>query len=218
MSTSPNTKVQRNGQTLTRRAWDLIADAARAAGLDPDDIYVGQGGFKGGGGASASAGTHDGGDVFDIRLRNLPHSKWVTFNTELRRRNVCAWVRSADYGWTSTGPHIHGVLRDSYYPLSSGAKQQVRDYDNGRNGLASGRPDPFPRPKQYPYRGIALVKVAGVIRPSASQIAAVLKTGTSRVRAYNPKLRARRAKIGEWVRVPPGATVPKSGVIRVKAL
>jgi hypothetical protein len=148
--TSPNDRVTVDGQTLTRRVWALIADASAAVGLS-EPVAVGQGGYKGGGGASASAGTHDGGDVFDLRISRIPESKWVPLNTELRKRNVCAWVRSPEYGWTSTGPHLHGVVRDSHDPLSPGARKQVENYDDGLNGLANEARDPFPRPAQHPY-------------------------------------------------------------------
>jgi hypothetical protein len=144
----PNARVTRGGQVLTARVWSLIADAGREAGVSP---VVVQGGYKGGGGANASAGTHDAGDVFDLRVRDLPNSQRVALAVALRRRNVCAWVRSPEYGWTKTAPHLHGVVRDSHDALSPGARAQVAQYDRGLNGLASRGPDPHPRPSQAPY-------------------------------------------------------------------
>jgi hypothetical protein len=146
----PHDKVTHGGQTLTRRVWALIADASQAIGLD-EPVEVGQGGFKGGGGASASAGTHDEGDVYDLRISQIPERLWVPLAVELRKRNACAWVRSPEYGWTSTGPHLHAVQRDSHYPLSRGARQQIENYDDGLNGLANGARDPHPRPEQHPF-------------------------------------------------------------------
>lgn len=148
--TSPDDLLSRNGQLLTRRVWAMLDAVADETGLT---VYVGQGGHKlrQGGGAGASAGTHDIGDVFDISLSRVPESSWVRLNTALRRWNACAWVRSPAYGWTSTGPHIHGVMRDSAHGLSTGARDQVRAYDAGKNGLKNGAPDPFPRPTQQHY-------------------------------------------------------------------
>ena len=142
----PNVKVTRNGQTLTQRVWDLLADVSREVGCP---VEVAQGGFKAGIGAGASAGTHDGGDVVDVRVANVPDHLRIPLVVALRKRNGCAWLRAPQYGWTSTGPHIHCVFRDSFYPLSGGARQQVDSYDRGRNGLANDGPDPFPRPVQH---------------------------------------------------------------------
>ena len=141
-----DTRETHGGQTLTKRVWLLIDDAARAVGLT--GVRVGQGGYKAGSGAGASAGTHDVGDVFDLSVRNVPADKQIPLVVELRKRNVCAWLRAPAYGWTQTGPHIHGVVRDSADGLSGGARQQVAAYDNGRNGLANNARDPFPRPAQ----------------------------------------------------------------------
>lgn len=145
---NPNEKIVRNGQTLTARVWSLLDSLSEKYGVP---MEVGQGGFKGSGGADASSGTHGGGDVFDLRVKLFPEKLWVPVNTDLRRNNGCAWVRSPAYGWTLTGSHIHCVMRDSYYPLSPGAKQQVASYDRGHNGLAGDAADPFPRPVQRPY-------------------------------------------------------------------
>lgn len=152
---APNDKIAVDGITLTERVWCLLADSYTEVGLlfVRGNTCVGQGGFRAedGGGADASAGTHDHGDVFDLRLGDIPERLWVPLNTVLRSHNVCSWVRSEQYGWTSSGAHIHGVVRDSFYPLSPGATQQVRAYDLGLNGLANDGDDPFPRPEQVPY-------------------------------------------------------------------
>lgn len=142
-----NDRVTVGGQTLTARVWSLVAAAAGEAGI-PTPVVV-QGGYKGGsGGAAASAGTHDQGDVFDLRTRDLTTIQITRLVLALRRRDVCAWHRPATKSW---GPHIHGVVRDSHDGLSPAARQQVRDYDAGRNGLANDGADPHPRPTQHPY-------------------------------------------------------------------
>lgn len=152
---APNDKItSSSGTRLTARAWASIEDAFTEIGLDFDpDENVGQGGFRKeqGGGAEASAGTHDIGDVADIRTRVIPSSKMIPLVIALRKRGWCAWPRTAEYGWS--GPeHIHAVLRDSYYGLSDGARQQVDAYDRHTNGLANDAHDPLPHPEQRPYQ------------------------------------------------------------------
>lgn len=142
----------RDGQELTPRVWALIDEVAAEVGVD---LVVVQGGYKGGGGADASAGTHDRGDVFDLSVDGLSAAEALAVVDELRRRNGCAWLRSPAYGWTSTGPHIHCVMRDSADGLSPGALAQVASYDAGRNGLANNGPDPHPRPPQRHWQPAA---------------------------------------------------------------
>lgn len=140
----------RHGQRLSARAWALIEDAAAEAGIAPGVAWVSQGGYKGvGGGASVSGSTHDQGDVFDLRVWNLRPQQVEPLVVALRRRNGCAWLRDAAHGWTSTGPHIHCVLRDSADGLSAGARWQVQQYDLGRNGLSNLGKDYHPRPTQH---------------------------------------------------------------------
>lgn len=145
-------KVTRNGQTLTARMWSMLEASYAAAGL-AGRLEVSQGSYKNGSGASASGSTHDGAGAADLRVVNLPSSARANLCerlvTELRRRGGCAWYRDEAHGGMS--PHIHVILRDEG-PLSSGAAQQVRDYDAGRNGLSNKGADYHPRPKQETYR------------------------------------------------------------------
>jgi hypothetical protein len=103
-------------------------------------------------GVSASAGTHDGGGAVDLSIAGMSEAAALRLVDQLRRRNGCAWLRTPKYGWPASagGPHIHCIVRDEP-GLSSGARQQVHDYDNHRNGLASGARDPHPRPTQHPF-------------------------------------------------------------------
>ncbi len=143
-------RVVKGGQELTARAWALIDTVGEELGLK---LEVVQGGFKAGSGAKASGSTHDTGDVFDIRSRTLPDDRLIEVVVAFRRRNVCMWLRDPAHGWSRTGPHLHGVLRDSVHGLSTGAAWQVADYDRGNNGLTGsshGR-DPFPRPEQMAF-------------------------------------------------------------------
>lgn len=147
-------KVTRGGQTLTARVWALLEDAYRAAGLDPARyLEVSQGSYKAGGGAAASGSTHDAAGAADLRTRNLPASAQANLCerlvVEIRKRGGCAWYRDQAHGGMS--PHVHVIVRDES-PLSSGAAQQVRDYDRGYNGLSNKGPDYHPRPAQLAYR------------------------------------------------------------------
>lgn len=153
MAVAENVKVTRSGQVLTQRVWDLIDYISETLGKP---IYIAQGGHKNtdnqaGGGAGASSGTHDIGDVVDIDDANLTEADVEKIVWLLRYWNGCAWYRSPANGWFQTGSHIHCVMRDSYYGLSAGARQQVDAYDRGLNGLANGGPDYHPRPTQHHY-------------------------------------------------------------------
>jgi hypothetical protein len=142
------TRQTRGGQTLDSRVWALIEDAAHAVGVG---YVVVQGSWSSS--VGASAGTHAGGGAFDLRSRDYTRAQALAMVAELRKRNVCAWWRTPEFGWPATagGPHIHGIVRDEP-GLSPAAARQVADYDRGLNGLASHGRDPFPRPPQHPYQ------------------------------------------------------------------
>jgi hypothetical protein len=125
----------------------LIADAAAAVGVP---YTVVQGSWSDS--VGASAGTHAGGGAFDLRSRDYTRAQALALVVELRKRNVCAWWRTPEFGWPATagGPHIHGIVRDEP-GLAPAAQRQVSDYDRGLNGLASQARDPFPRPPQAPF-------------------------------------------------------------------
>lgn len=145
-------RVTRNGQTLTARMWSMLEESYAAAGL-AGRLEVSQGSYKAGGGAAASGSTHDAAGAADLRVVNLPASARANLCerlvVELRKRGGCAWYRDEAHGGMS--PHIHVILRDEG-PLSSGASQQVRDYDAGRNGLSNKGSDYHPRPRQETFR------------------------------------------------------------------
>lgn len=130
---------------LTARVWALLRDAYKAAGLPETSLVVTQGSWHHG---SASGTTHDGGGAFDLRVWNLPAAKHEALVVELRKRNVCAWKRDKAHG--GFDPHIHGIVRDEA-DLSRGALYQCREYDQGRDGLASQGKDYHPRPTQHPF-------------------------------------------------------------------
>jgi hypothetical protein len=156
-----------NGERLSARVHALILDAAQAAGIDPADVVVIQGSRSS---AEASGGTHAGEGAFDLRTWNLPQHLLVRFVVELRKRNVCAWLRTPAYGWPASagGPHIHGLVRDEA-GLSAPALRQIALYDRGLNGLVSNAKDPFPRPTQHSFY---LSRWTAVIAPKTGVYAA----------------------------------------------
>jgi hypothetical protein len=99
-----------------------------------------------------SAGTHNGGGAFDLSVHGLTRAQQLRLISELRKRNVAAWLRSPEFGWPARlgGAHIHGIVRDEP-GLSAGARAQVVAYRLGRNGLASRRRDPHARPASLPF-------------------------------------------------------------------
>lgn len=112
-----------------------------------------QGSWRGGAGAAASAGTHDRGGVIDLRTWDLPSgiTPWQAL-VELRKAGLIAWYRTKVQGFD---PHIHAV--DYGNPdLHPSALAQVRAWERGENGLASGGPDDGPKvpiPKAPPASG-----------------------------------------------------------------
>lgn len=142
--TSPNDRITKNGKTLSRRVWAIIAHAKKAAGIPSDKAYVLQGSWHKGG---LSAGTHTGGGAADLSVRGLTEAEAIRLCVELRRWYGDAYLRSPKYGWPARlgGSHIHVIFADEP-GLSYGARRQVINYNNGKNALASNRNDPFPRP------------------------------------------------------------------------
>ena len=136
----------RPGVTLITADRLLIDDAAKAVGLDPSMVVVTKGSNVPP--DSLSGSTHAGPNgVWDQRVWNIPSGKIEPLIVELRKRNVCAWLRDQEHG--GFDPHIHCVRRDAT-GLSYAARQQVASYDRERNGLTgkSEGPDYHPRPTQ----------------------------------------------------------------------
>ena len=142
-----DTRVTRGGATLTARVWQELEAAYRECGVDPGRyLEVSQGSWEGD--VDASGSTHDGGGAYDLRTTVLPPYKAEPIVNALRRMGSCAWVRGDGDGMS---PHIHGIDRNED-GLSSGARDQVRWYDEGKTGLSSQGKDPNTyRPTQVAY-------------------------------------------------------------------
>jgi len=91
-------------------------------------------------GVAASAGTHDGGGAVDVWGKGGSHVAAEV--AALRKVGFAAWGRTPAQGpW---GYHEHAIAIGDP-ELSSGARNQVTAYKNGRNGLASNGRDTFTR-------------------------------------------------------------------------
>lgn len=120
--------------TKYMRAWWLRV--TEELGFEPTIV---QGAFmaRAGGGASDSAGYHDGAGCLDLRTWDRTADEIDQTIRVLRRYGAAAWRRDQRHGMD---PHIHFVLGTDR-PLDGGAAYQWRQYLDGRNGLASNGPD-----------------------------------------------------------------------------
>lgn len=86
-------------------------------------------------GVAASAGTHDGGGAVDVRCVGDSTSLKVLKVHYLRAVGFAAWHRPYNWDGIGGGEHIH--CEEIGNPnLSSGAKSQITQWNNGTNGLA----------------------------------------------------------------------------------
>lgn len=115
---------------VNRRTEAMLTEVIRLSGVTPTIV---QGSYRAGNGASASAGTHDGGGVIDLRTWNLNVDQRTKLLSALRAVGFVAWYRTTAQGFD---PHIHAVAKGDL-DLDPSAAQQVRDAANGLNGLAS---------------------------------------------------------------------------------
>ena len=149
VTTRVNLGLDTSGRSLVLDTRTLAKLRAAEARLGFKFTIV-QGSYRAGAGAKASAGTHDGGGVIDLRTWNLPAG--ITPQRAVRVLRECgliAWYRTKAQGFD---PHIHAI--DYGNPaLSYSAQQQVAQWEAGLNGLASRGRDDGPRiaiPKNPP--------------------------------------------------------------------
>ncbi|HYJ67250.1 MAG TPA: hypothetical protein VEX15_06255 [Nocardioidaceae bacterium] len=129
------------GATLDRMTIAALLCAEKRLGYSMTII---QGSYNRGG-VGASGGTHDGGGAVDLVWFDIRRK-----NRQLRKANFAGWPRRTLPGEWSR--HWHGILIGND-KASPEAKDQVRAYRNGRDGLASNGPDTWWRPKKIgPFR------------------------------------------------------------------
>jgi hypothetical protein len=120
------------GFRADRRSTKMIEEAERLGG----PLTLTQGSYSGG--VSASAGTHNGGGVFDFSVRGLTLTQINRRVKALRRVGFAAWHRVPSEGdWPA---HVHAVAVGCD-DLSPSAERQVAALKRGRSGLASNRTD-----------------------------------------------------------------------------
>lgn len=150
-----NQRVTFDGKTVTVRTRDALLYAQRLwqeRGKHHKRIRLAQGSFNAS--VGASAGTHDGDAVVDIRTTGvgLDAKETTALNRALRDAGFASWIRDSRDGMP---PHIHACLIADP-DMAPGAKAQCVDYDNGLNGLRNRAKDrnPYrPKPKvRYSWR------------------------------------------------------------------
>ena len=144
MAEGPYTRVTWRGKKVNARTRDalLYAEKQWRKKYPGKRIEITQGSYNKGG-VQASAGTHDGGGVVDLRTRNLSKAQRVALVHALKDAGFAAWYRTEAQGFS---PHIHAcAFADK--EMAAGAKQQCVAYDAGRDGLRPNRPDPTYRAK-----------------------------------------------------------------------
>ncbi|MDP9820370.1 hypothetical protein [Nocardioides massiliensis] len=163
-----------------------------------------QGSYRGGAGAKASAGTHDRAGVIDLRTYDLPASITPQAAVKaLREAGLIAWYRTKAQGFD---PHIHAI--DYGNPdLHPSAANQVRAWEQGRNGLASNGPDDGPRvtvPKSLPpdpTPGVTRFLNARTLKQRRKLADGLAKNGdTAAIRRHAKRWLNRDAKAQKWAK------------------
>lgn len=129
--------VMRQGHRLDTSTARRLAWAEDVLGFP---LVVVQGSYNGTA-VAASAATHAGGGVVDIRTWNLSEVQRKRALVVLRKAGLIAWYRTKAQGFD---PHIHAVELAST-TLSPSAARQRAAWRQGKNGLASGGDDDGPK-------------------------------------------------------------------------
>lgn len=127
----PYDKVAFHGYTTDRRTAVMARIAERRLGVE---LQCFQGSYNTS--VSASAGTHAGGGALDVWSSSITPQDVVH---TLRKIGFAAWYRKPIPGvW---GAHIHAIDIGNK-KLSTAARDQVRQYRAGLDGLADAADDP----------------------------------------------------------------------------
>lgn len=141
----PYAKTTRDGHEVDQLTNYALYAAERRLGYKPGTLTILQGSYNAGV-ISASSGTHDGGGAVDLSAAN-----WQEKVHALRAVGFAAWHRTELWRdgkrvWTE---HVHAVLIGNT-KLAPEAQDQVADYRNHRDGLASHAPDNTWHPNPIP--------------------------------------------------------------------
>lgn len=128
----PYERLTRDGRVIDRMTDAALRQAEARLGYS---LTIVQGSYNAGR-VSASAGTHDGGGVVDLKPWD-----WQKKVVALRAVGFAAWYRPAIVGLWSA--HIHAVLI-GHGRLSPSAARQVTAYLDRRDGLKGNGPDSDP--------------------------------------------------------------------------
>ena len=143
-ASKPYAKRSWRGRTFDNRTISAIKWAERnyieVAPKKRRPWVVTQGSYNPGG-VTASAGTHDGGGVWDCSVAGMNRKQIKAAVKWMRKAGFAAWFRD----WPGN-QHIHAVLR-GHRTASPGAKAQVASYERHRDGLAGDNYDSTWRPK-----------------------------------------------------------------------
>jgi hypothetical protein len=195
----PNDRVTWRGVTLDRRTADMMGEVERLMGCT---LRPSQGSWSG---AAASAGTHSGGGAVD-----LVDNTWAAGNYDrvvqyARQVGFAAWHRTPQQSDWVRHAHLIAVQpggKGDRGVLSGAAHDQVVDYFEGRNGLASNARDDGPRDwvgttwETYNSGGVLMAAVPIVFFESGNAIyEADILSGTYRVMPNPQTLTDRRAML-----------------------
>lgn len=138
-------KVSWRGVHLTARHRDALRWAEKKwqkkfPGLT---ISPSQGSWSG---AAASAGTHSGVGAVDIRTRHLTKDQRIALVRALKDSGQACWYRPNNWDGRGGGEHIHSLDIGGQTGMDQGAKNQIRSFDQKRNGLKNNAADNTYRP------------------------------------------------------------------------
>lgn len=129
------------GRKVTPRMWEILQACAKATGYGTLTIL--QGGISTS--VSASAATHAGLGVVDIRTRGKTRRKVWAFTAALLRSGVVAFPRGFTNDSFQNNQHIHAVQYPATMAHWSAEQQATRYKRYGENGLANRGPYYGPR-------------------------------------------------------------------------
>lgn len=163
------------GIWATDREWERWEAAVFDMGFRPTITQGPWQRLNPGGGADASAGYHDFGGTFDLRVWDRTDVEVARMVRVLRNNGCAAWLRNIQHGGFKD-PHIHFVMAGEPN-LSSGARWQVSEYAAGRAGLGGSSTPISARAKDYHPRPAPLVlsPTEEMFMPTADEIANALR-------------------------------------------